>query len=41
VKSFLLRAAKEIALMVVFAAVFSLLFIVGSLVLYQEWPRWK
>jgi len=41
VKSFLRRAVKEVTVMVVFAAIFSLLFIAGHLALYQEWPRWK
>ncbi|AXH66247.1 hypothetical protein SEA_SATIS_86 [Streptomyces phage Satis] len=35
------RIYREVAPMVVICVVFSALFILGHLALYQEWPRWK
>lgn len=40
-KTFLRRAAKELTFAIVAAAIFSALFILGHLAIYQEWPRWK
>ena len=40
-KNFLKHVAKELTFAVVAAAVFSALFILGHLAIYQEWPRWK
>jgi len=41
VKAFLRQAVKELTFAVVAAAIFSALFILGHLVIYQEWPRWR
>jgi hypothetical protein len=41
VKNALKQVAKELAFAVVAAAIFSALFIIGHLAIYQEWPRWK
>jgi hypothetical protein len=41
VKKVMKAVAKEMAFAVVAAAIFSALFIVGHLAIYQEWPRWK
>src|ERR1044072_5019119 len=41
VKTFLRRAVKELTFGLVAMAFFSVLFIVGHLAIYQEWPRWK
>lgn len=35
------RILREVVPMVVIAIAFSVLFILGHLALYQEWPRWK
>lgn len=40
-KSLARRVVKEVTVVVVIGAVFSALFILGHLALYQEWPRWK
>ncbi len=40
-KTFLRQAVKELTFAVVAMAVFSVLFILGHLAIYQEWPRWK
>ena len=40
-KNVLKHVAKELAFAVIAAAVFSVLFILGHLAIYQEWPRWK
>lgn len=40
-KTALKRVAKELAFAVIAAAIFSALFILGHLAVYQEWPRWK
>lgn len=40
-KAFLRQAVKELTFALVAAAIFSVLFILGHLAIYQEWPRWK
>lgn len=40
-KALLKQAARELAFAVIAAAIFSVLFILGHLAIYQEWPRWK
>jgi fatty acid desaturase len=40
VKGILRRVAKEVLVMVVMAAIFSALFILGHLALHQTLPRW-
>jgi hypothetical protein len=41
VKRIALRIAREVVPVLVIGIVFSLLFILGHLALYQELPRWK
>lgn len=40
-KKFLKQVVRELTFAVVAAAVFSALFILGHLAIYQEWPRWR
>lgn len=40
-KKLLRQAARELVFAVVAASTFSVLFILGHLAIYQEWPRWK
>lgn len=35
------QALKELMVLLLGAVIFSVLFTLGHLALYQEWPRWK
>ena len=40
-KKVMKQVGRELAFAIIAAAIFSVLFIVGHLAIYQEWPRWK
>lgn len=40
-RKILKQVGREVAFVIVALAIFSTLFILGHLAVYQEWPRWK
>jgi hypothetical protein len=41
VRKVLKQVGREVAFVIVALVIFSTLFILGHLAVYQEWPRWK